>query len=187
MTQPPQLRFAFYPTAVAVMVLAVAGISCSPAPEPIETPPPETATMPDPPTASEAAPIATPTAVLPDGSTIAIELAITPDELAQGLMFRPHLPDDRGMLLLFAEERLPNIWMMNTLIALDIIYLDSTGKVVDIVVSAQPCPAEPCPRFTPKQAARAVLEISAGGAARYGIVEGAVLGFSQVPGFPATD
>jgi len=76
---------------------------------------------------------------------------------------------------------------MNTLIALDIIDLDSAAQVVDIIASAQPCPAEPCPRFTPKQAARAVLEISAGGAARYGITEGAVLDFSGVPDFPVTE
>jgi uncharacterized membrane protein (UPF0127 family) len=122
---------------------------------------------------------------LPDGFDVILELAITPDELSQGLMFRPRLPEDRGMLLVFADERYPNIWMMNTLVALDLVYLDASGTVVDVVADAQPCPAEPCPRFTPKRAAKAVLEIPAGGAVRHGIVEGVTLSFERVPGFPA--
>ena len=86
-------------------------------------------------------------------------------------MFRPKLADDRGMLLIFTEERLPNIWMMNTLVALDIVYLDSKGNVVDVITDAQPCPGEPCPRFTPKLPAKAVLEIPAGSATLHGVSE----------------
>ena len=47
-----------------------------------------------------------PTGTLPDGSEITLELAITPEELATGLMYRPTLAADRGMLLLFEIERL---------------------------------------------------------------------------------
>lgn len=136
---------------------------------------------------SKAPPAPIPTVIFPDGTSATLELAITPDELAQGLMFRPKLPDDRGMLLIFSEERLPNIWMMNTLVALDIIYLDRTGTVVDVVTDAQPCPGEPCPRFTPKLPAQAVLEIPAGGATQHSIGEGTVLEFANVPGFPAPE
>jgi len=125
--------------------------------------------------------------LLPDGFEVTLELAITPEELAQGLMFRPKLPRDRGMLLIFAEERLPSIWMMNTLVALDLVYLDSTGTVVDVVIDAQPCPGEPCPRFTPKQAAKAVLEIPAGAATLHNVTEGAKLAFERVPEFPSSD
>lgn len=144
-------------------------------------------------TASETRPVAVepspppPQAVLPDGSEITLELAITPDELAQGLMFRPHLPDDRGMLLIFAEERLPSIWMMNTLVALDLVYLNNGGLIVDLVPDAQPCPGEPCPRFVPKRPARAVLELPAGSIARHGLIVDQPLEFRRVPGFPATD
>ena len=114
-------------------------------------------------------------------------MAVLLDELAQGLMFRPSLPDDCGMLLLFSEERLPNIWMMNTLVALDIIYLDQLGVVVDVITDAQPCPAEPCPRFTPKKAASAVLEVPAGVAQRHGVVEGVQLTFERIPDFPTDE
>ena len=132
-------------------------------------------------------PVELPQVVLPDGFEVTLELAITPDELAQGLMFRPSLAADRGMLLIFAEERLPSIWMMNTLVALDIVYLDHRGVVVDVIPDAQPCPAEPCPRYVPKAAAQAVLEIPAGSASVHGVTAGAPLAFSRVPGFPTTE
>ena len=132
-------------------------------------------------------PMEMPQVLLPDGFEVTLELAITPDELAQGLMFRPRLGEDRGMLLIFAEERLPSIWMMNTLVALDLVYLDSTGTVVDVITDAQPCPEEPCPRFTSKKPAKAVLEIPTGAATRHAIRDGDQLEFLRVPEFPTGD
>jgi uncharacterized membrane protein (UPF0127 family) len=168
-----------------LMVAAALTISgCSPAPDTDVTMPDSVAEN-DP--ITEAAQVQKPTAVLPDGFPVTLELAITPDELAQGLMFRPRLPDDRGMLLVFSEERLPNIWMMNTLVALDLVYLDRAGRVVDLITDAQPCPGEPCPRFTPKQPAQAVLELPAGSAVRHEIGEGTTIEFTGVPGFPVAE
>ena len=176
----------FYRLLIPLTLLALAAGSCSAPPENAGAgAPPVAASAAPPPTPS--APVSRPTVALPDGTEITIELAITPDELAQGLMYRPQLADDRGMLLLFAEERLPNIWMMNTLVALDIIFLDDEGLVVDLVTGAQPCPGEPCPRFVPKTPARAVLEIAAGGAERHGVAVGAVLAFTDVPEYPQAD
>lgn len=167
---------------VSPLLLMLTVVSCSPTPvaDSVSAPAPTTDAAPSAP----AAPVNHPVVILPDGFTVNLELAITPDELAQGLMFRPKLAEDRGMLLLFSEERFPNIWMMNTLVALDIVYLDDSGTVVDVITDAQPCPGEPCPRFAPKQAARAVLEIPAGGATRHGIVEGTKLSLADVPDFP---
>ena len=166
-----------------LVILALAVGSCAPSPE-------EAATSIAPneaeyPAMNEAPPVEMPHALLPDGFEVTLELAITPEELSQGLMFRPRLPEDRGMLLIFAEERLPSIWMMNTLVALDLVYLDSSGTVVDIITDAQPCPGEPCPRFSPKQPAKAVLEIPAGTATRHGVTEGVQLNFARVPDFPS--
>lgn len=166
------------PLVIAVLAIAAGAAACSPSPD-SAAPAAGTAT----PSHAEPTPDL-PQAVLANGVEITLELAITPDELAQGLMFRPRLPDDRGMLLIFEQERLPSIWMMNTLVALDLVYLDSTGTVVDIVTDAQPCPAEPCPRFTPNQPAKAVLEIPAGSVDRQGIAVGDRLEFLRVPGYP---
>ena len=115
-----QLRLMAFP----LVILALAVGSCAPSPEEAAT-----STAPNEAeysTTNEAPPMEMPHALLPDGFEVTLELAITPEELAQGLMFRPKLPQDRGMLLIFAEERLPSIWMMNTLVALDLVYLDSS-------------------------------------------------------------
>jgi len=167
---------------MSIACLALLANACAPPPDAGETSPATSDTEVT--TVANAAPPPQPKAVFPDGFSATIELAITPDELAQGLMFRPKLPDDRGMLLVFSEEKVPNIWMMNTLVALDLIYLDSSGQVVDVITDAQPCPGEPCPRFIPKQPAQAVLEIPAGVATQHAIEVGSILEFTNVPGFP---
>ena len=128
-----------------------------------------------------------PQAILPDGATVDLELATTPEETTTGLMFRPALPADRGMLLLWSEERYATIWMMNVLIPLDIVYLDDAGKVIEVVADARPCAAEPCPRFTPDGPSRAVLEIAAGNAAAHGITIGESIKFERVPGYPVSN
>jgi len=128
-----------------------------------------------------------PQAALPDGFMVNLELASTPEETTTGLMFRPALAADRGLLLLWPEERLATIWMMNVLVPLDIVFLDDAGQVVELVVDAQPCSAEPCPRFTTSRPARAVLEMSAGTAAAHGLEVGSRIDFDRVSGFPVRD
>jgi len=167
------------------LMVAAAAVSCTPTEDAATATTPSGRTR----VANEAPPAQPqlPQVVLPDGFEITLELAITPDELAQGLMFRPRLPDDRGMLLIFSEERLPSIWMMNTLVALDLVYLDRSGTVVDVVPDAQPCPAEPCPRYVPKAPSQAVLELPSGSAARHGVVHGERLRFVRVPDYPTPE
>jgi len=125
-----------------------------------------------------------PKAVLPDGWKLTLELAVTQEETAQGLMFRPRLAPDRGMLFIFEQERIPSFWMKNTLIPLDIVFLDPAGRVVDISADARPCQGEPCPQYRPRTPALAVLEINSGAAASHGVVPGAVIRFRRVPGYP---
>jgi uncharacterized membrane protein (UPF0127 family) len=109
---------------------------------------------------------------------------VTADEIARGLMFRPSLADDRGMLFLFDQPRQPSFWMKNMLIPLDLVFLDGTGTVVDVIANVQPCAADPCPNYPPSSPAQAVLEINAGGAAAHGIEVGTILRFERVPGYP---
>ena len=128
-----------------------------------------------------------PRAVLPDGSIIKLELAVTPEEIRQGLMFRPSLPDDRGMLFLFEVRRVPAFWMKNTLIPLDLLFLDGDGKIAEIIPNAQPCKVEPCPQYIPTTLAWAVLELNAGAAERYGLAAGDQLKFRRVEGYPRSE
>ncbi len=91
-----------------------------------------------------------------------IEIAQTQEERKKGLMFRDSLDPQKGMLFVFKEEGLYSFWMKNTLIPLDIIWIDEDKKVVDIKENAQPCREEKCESFSPKEEARYVLELNAG-------------------------
>ena len=93
-----------------------------------------------------------------------VEIADTPEAHARGLMFRTCLKDGYGMLFIFGEEDIRSFWMKNTLIPLDIIYLNSDRQIVDMYCSVPPCRSDPCPGYISALPARYVLEISG----RYG-------------------
>lgn len=67
-----------------------------------------------------------------------VELAITPPQRSQGLMFRRELAPDRGMLFVFDHPQVVNMWMENTLIPLDMLFIDQGGEVVAIHERAIP-------------------------------------------------
>lgn len=125
--------------------------------------------------------------IAPDGSRIVLELALTDQEKANGLMFRDKLAADRGMLFLFDRDDTYAFWMKNTLIPLDIVWFDAAGRVVDVRPGADPCHAEPCPKYPNRQPARAVLLVNAGFAAAHGLKLGAAATFEGVPRFPAAE
>lgn len=91
-----------------------------------------------------------------------VEIAATPEQHALGLMHRRSLPDDCGMLFIFADEEVRSFWMKNTLIPLDMIFISNERLVVDLVHSAPPCEADPCPSYVSAGAARYVLELAGG-------------------------
>lgn len=95
-----------------------------------------------------------------------VELARTAEEHAQGLMFREHLEPDAGMLFLFDPPRRVAFWMKNTLIPLDMIFTDNTGRIIAIEANSEPHSLEP---RGPDTTVRAVLEINGGLAERLGI------------------
>jgi len=108
-----------------------------------------------------------------------VELARTNDEQARGLMFRASLAADAGMLFIFSQEGVYSFWMENTLIPLDMIWLDESGRVVYIKENAQPCPANgDCPDINPSQTAKYVLEINAGVSKKIGLRVGDTVKFS---------
>jgi len=115
------------------------------------------------------------TVVFSNGSSVRVEIASDPATRAQGLMFRPGLGEDRGMLFRFPESAEHEFWMKNTLIPLDILWIDEARRVVHIESAVPPCQADPCPSYGPKVPAADVLEIAAGQAAARGIRIGDVL------------
>ena len=105
----------------------------------------------------------------PGSRTFAIEIADDPDEQSRGLMFRPALPADAGMLFIFEPPRPANFWMRNTMIALDMIFIDDTGRIESIAERADPYSE----RVSSSQGdVRAVLEINGGLAHALGIGPG---------------
>jgi uncharacterized protein len=99
----------------------------------------------------------------------AVEMAATPEQLAQGLMYRRSLPAEAGMLFDFGGVQQVAMWMKNTLIPLDMLFIDRDGRIVYINEYAVPGSLEP---RGPREPIRAVLEINAGTARRMGIRSG---------------
>ncbi|MBE9239891.1 DUF192 domain-containing protein [Synechocystis salina] len=114
--------------------------------------------------------------------TILLEVATTPTQQAQGLMFRTELAGDRGMLFTFPEPRIARFWMKNTLIPLDMIFLRD-GQIKQIIPNVPPCKADPCPNYGPLgQEVNQVLELKAGRAQELGLEVNQVLEFLPLSG-----
>ncbi len=96
------------------------------------------------------------------GQEIKAELADESYEHARGLMFRKSLGQDEGMLFIFPDAQYRTFWMKNTLIPLDILFLDSNLTIVDIKKDFQPCQQDPCSVYTSQLPASYVLEVNAG-------------------------
>ena len=125
-------------------------------------------------------PAAGPRVTMPSGAVYAVEVARTPEETSQGLMYRESLPPRTGMIFLFSDASPHHFWMKNTMIPLDIIWLDGAGKVLFVSANTPPCRSDPCPTYGPDAAATVVLEISGGAAAPEGIRVGSTLKLSDI-------
>ena len=101
-----------------------------------------------------------------------IELAVTPEEQSRGLMFRESLDHNKGMLFVFDKEGEHPFWMKNTLIPLDIIWINENKEVIFISESTQPCRKDPCHAIGPADKAKYVLEINGGISKEIGLVVG---------------
>ena len=99
---------------------------------------------------------------------VQVEVADTDAKRERGLMFRKELPEGSGMLFLFDEEREHAFWMKDTLIPLDLIFVDSSGRVTGIIARARPLTLEP----RSGGPSRMVLEVPGGWAAAHGVRAG---------------
>lgn len=110
----------------------------------------------------------TPRVVFDNGVSFVVEIADSPGEHAQGLMFRESLPEGRGMLFVFEESAPRTFWMKDTKIPLDMVFLDENGTVVEVKDGVLPCAEDPCQQYRSKPA-RFVLEVNGGLAEKNGI------------------
>ncbi len=110
--------------------------------------------------------------------SFAVELADSPDERSRGLMFRSEMAPDAGMLFVYESPRRASFWMKNTLIPLDMIFADATGRVTRVHANAVPGDLTP---IDGGSGVVFVLEVNGGLAARLGIAAGASLRHPAVP------
>jgi len=93
-----------------------------------------------------------------NGSRIGLEVADTPQKRQAGLMFRPSLPSDRGMLFIFDPPERVRFWMKDCLINLDIIFVKE-GVVQSFVENAPPCNSDQCPVYDSLVVVDRVIEL----------------------------
>lgn len=101
-----------------------------------------------------------------------VEMAVTPEETARGLMFRRELPEGHGMLFDFKTDQPVSFWMKNTYISLDMIFIRSDGRIARIAENTEPLSERNVPSGAP---VRAVLEVIAGTARKLEIAPGDVV------------
>jgi uncharacterized membrane protein (UPF0127 family) len=99
----------------------------------------------------------------------AVELALTPEEQAKGLMFRRELPEGQGMLFDFGDDGIREFWMKNTYIPLDMIFIRADGRIAKIAENTVPLSEE---RVSSDRPVRGVLEVIAGTTRKLGIMAG---------------
>jgi len=103
-----------------------------------------------------------------------VEVAKTDEERERGLMFRTSLPDGQGMLFDFSPEQNVSMWMKNTLIPLDMIFVRADGRILRIAENTKVQSEDIIPSGGP---VRAVVEVIAGTARKYGIQPGDRVGY----------
>src|SRR5262249_41115141 len=99
----------------------------------------------------------------------AIELAVTDEERTKGLMYRQRLPEGRGMLFDFKRDQEVSMWMKNPFISLDWFFIESNGRILRIAETTEPQSERIISSDGP---VRAVLEVIAGTAKKFGIAPG---------------
>src|SRR5712671_6370798 len=98
-----------------------------------------------------------------------VEMATTEEEKTTGLMYRKELPDGKGMLFDFSPEQQNSMWMKNTYIPLDMIFIQADGRILRIAENTEPMSTK---IISSGGLAKGVLEVIAGTAQKYGIAPG---------------
>jgi uncharacterized protein len=98
-----------------------------------------------------------------------VEMAVNPTQRSQGLMFRESLDEDRGMLFDFGRSQRAAMWMRNTYVPLDMLFIDAHGQITQIAADTQPLSDAV---IASREPVRAVLELRGGVSAKLGIRPG---------------
>ncbi len=110
-------------------------------------------------------------------SSIDLEFAETTKERTQGLMYRTEMKENQGMLFIFPEEQMQSFWMHNTVLPLDMIFINSNLEIVTIRKNTKPYDDSSYPSTKPAQY---VVEVNAGYADKYNIKVGDKVVFRRI-------
>lgn len=103
---------------------------------------------------------------------VAVEIVDTPVARARGLMGRDRLEDRQGMLFVMGLPGPSAVWMKNMRFAIDILWLDVEGKIVDAKRNIPPCTQKKCRQYRSRSPASFVLEVPSGFIRKYRIKRG---------------
>lgn len=117
--------------------------------------------------------------MLPDGSTVHVELATTEAERNYGLMGRTRLPEGRGMLFIDSQEKRQPYWMYHCKIGLDIVWMNAEHQIVEMSPNTPPClgKSNTCPNYGGHEPSQYVLELPVGDIARHHLKLGETVEF----------
>jgi uncharacterized protein len=118
--------------------------------------------------------------MLPDGSTVHVELATTEAQMEYGLMERTRLAQGRGMLFVHHEVGDHGYWMYHCKIGLDIVWMDAKHRIVEMSPNTPPCrgKAATCPTYGGHQPSKYVLELPVGSIALHRLKVGQRIDFN---------
>ncbi len=115
----------------------------------------------------------------PNGKSMETEVASTPEKLLFGLAFREGLPADTGMLYIFESTGLHRVRTRQFRIAVDMLWIDESHHIVQILGQVPPCAQDPCPLYgPPPEPVRYLIQAEAGYAKRAGLTTGMELKFT---------
>jgi uncharacterized membrane protein (UPF0127 family) len=119
-----------------------------------------------------------------DDGKVTAEVANSYDERTLGLMNRPKLGADAGMLFVWDGKVNGGFWMKNTLIPLSIAYMERDGTTLEVlkILDMEPCTTPTCPTYPPGLQYDAALEVNQGWFADHGVDEGDTARLSQSKG-----
>jgi uncharacterized membrane protein (UPF0127 family) len=125
---------------------------------------------------------ATTLVMLPDGSTVHVELATNEKEREYGLMGRTRLPEGRGMLFVHEDDKPHPYWMYHCKIGLDIVWMDGDHRIVEMSPNTPPCTgkASTCRNYGGQQPSQYVIELPVGDIAKHKLAVGETINF-QAP------
>lgn len=93
---------------------------------------------------------------------IKVEIAVNQQQRETGLMYRQSLAADKGMLFVYNDQDLRGVWMKNTLLPLDVLFLNHKAEIIAMLPKLPPCHQNPCPIYHSQLPATYILEVNAG-------------------------